>query len=68
MSDGKHVTLLADRKSLSGNLPFRVGAEIGGQIDPRWSVSLFFDHENNGDFARYDEVLNNSGLRLGFGL
>jgi len=68
LNDGKHVTDQLDRKSLGGNLLFRVGGEIGYQIDPRWSVSLFLDHESNAGTARANEGLNSLGLRLGFGL
>lgn len=68
VNDGKHVTNASDRKSLGGNLLFRVGGEIGYQIDPRWSVSLFLDHESNAGSARANEGMNSLGLRLGFGL
>jgi lipid A 3-O-deacylase len=68
VNDGKHASTEPDRKSLGGNLLFRLGGEIGYQIDPRWSVSLFFDHQSNGGLARINEGMNNLGLRLGFGL
>ncbi|WP_149541114.1 acyloxyacyl hydrolase [Siccirubricoccus phaeus] len=68
LNNGKHVTNEPDRKSLGGNLLFRVGGEIGYQIDPRWSVSLFLDHESNAGSARANEGLNSLGLRIGFGL
>lgn len=68
LNDGKHLTTAPDRKSLGGNLLFRVGGEIGYQINPRWSVSLFLDHESNAGSARANEGMNSLGLRLGFGL
>jgi len=68
VNDGKHATIASDRKSLGGNLLFRVGGEIGYQIDPRWSISIFFDHESNGGLARVNEGLNSLGLRVGLGL
>ncbi|MFC7538578.1 acyloxyacyl hydrolase [Siccirubricoccus deserti] len=37
-------------------------------MDPRWSVSLFLDHESNAGSARENEGMNSLGLRLGFGL
>jgi lipid A 3-O-deacylase len=68
LNDGKHLTNASDRKSLGGNLLFHVGGELGYQIDPRWSVSLFVDHQSNAGTARVNEGLNSLGLRLGFGL
>jgi len=68
VNDGRHASDTGNHKSLGGNLLFRVGGEIGYQIDPRWSVSLFLDHESNAGTARYNEGMNSLGLRLGFGL
>ena len=66
VNDGKHNANLPDRKDLGGNLLFHVGAEIGYQIDPTWSVSLFIDHDSNGGTAYRNQGLNSLGLRLGY--
>ncbi|MBX6383998.1 MAG: acyloxyacyl hydrolase [Microbispora sp.] len=66
VNNGLHDRNLPDRKDLGGNLLFHVGAEIGYQIDPTWSVSLFFDHDSNGGLAQANQSLNSIGLRLGY--
>lgn len=68
LNDGKHNARLLDRKDLGGNLLFHVGAEIGYQINPAVSVSLFVDHDSNGGTARRNQGLNSLGLRLGYAL
>lgn len=65
LNDGIHGRTRADRNALGGNLLFRVGAEIGWQMDRNWSVGLFFDHQSNGGTARFNQGLNAVGLRLG---
>ena len=65
VNDGKHATNNPDRKSLGGNLLFHLGAELGYQITPRYSVSVFVDHDSNGGLARLNEGLNSIGLRFG---
>lgn len=68
VNDGLHDRNLPDRKDLGGNLLFHVGVELGYQINPVWSVSLFFDHDSNGGLAKRNQGLNSLGLRLGFAL
>jgi lipid A 3-O-deacylase len=54
-----------DRKSLGSNVLFRESFELGYRITPRWEVSLFFDHVSNAGFARYNQSINDAGLRFG---
>ena len=68
VNDGLHDRRLQGRKDLGGNLLFHVGVELGYQITPVWSVSLFFDHDSNGGLAKRNQGLNSLGLRLGFAL
>ncbi|WP_380069725.1 acyloxyacyl hydrolase [Dankookia sp. GCM10030260] len=68
LNDGKHDARLSDRKDLGGNLLFRVGAEIGYQVDRHLSVSLFIDHDSNAGTARRNQGLNSLGVRLGYAL
>ena len=68
VNDGKHDARLSDRKDLGGNLLFRIGAEIGYQVDRNLSVSFFIDHDSNGGTANRNQGLNSLGLRLGYAL
>jgi hypothetical protein len=68
INDGLHNRRLPDRKDLGGNLLFHVGAELGYQINPTWSVSLFIDHDSNADTAKRNQGLNSLGLRVGYAL
>ncbi|MBD0273402.1 MAG: acyloxyacyl hydrolase [Acetobacteraceae bacterium] len=65
LHDGKLETDDPKRRALGSAGLFRVGAEIGWQATPRWSVSAFFDHDSNGNLAPPNGSLNSYGLRLG---
>lgn len=67
VNDGLHNSRLADRKSLGSSTLFRVGGEIGYQFTPRYSVSLYLDHQSNGGLARRNQGYNTLGLRFGIG-
>jgi len=67
-NNGKHHANLPDRKDLGGVMLFRVGAELGYQIDRSWSVSFFIDHDSNAGLATRNQGLNSLGLRFGFAL
>jgi lipid A 3-O-deacylase len=67
-NNGKHDANLPDRTDLGGNMLFRIGAELGYQFQPNWSVSLFLDHYSNGGLATRNQGLNSLGLRLGYAL
>jgi lipid A 3-O-deacylase len=70
LNDGRHAARFDEPKrlSLGGNLLFHLGAEIGYQITPRYSVSIFYDHDSNADLASHNQGLNSLGLRFGIGL
>lgn len=68
LNDGKHNARLPDRKDLGGNLLFRVGGELGYQLNNGISLSLFLDHDSNGGTAKRNQGLNSVGLRLGYAL
>jgi hypothetical protein len=55
----------ADRKSLGSNALFRECFELGYRVTPRWEVSLLFDHVSNAGLARYNQSINDAGLRVG---
>jgi hypothetical protein len=65
-NNGERVATAADRKSLGSHVLFREAAELGYQIDPVWTISLLLDHESNAGFARYNQSINDFGVRLGF--
>ncbi len=64
-NDGKHFSKLSDRKSLGSNLLFRESFEAGYQINKMYSVSTYFDHVSNGGIQKYNQSLNNLGVRVG---
>jgi lipid A 3-O-deacylase len=54
-----------DRKSLGSQVLFHPGVDIGYRINPRWSVSIYYEHSSNAHLAQENEGLNNAGLRVG---
>lgn len=64
-NNGDRVATAPDRKSLGSPVLFREAAELGYRINPVWTVSLLIDHESNAGFARYNQSINDVGLRLG---
>jgi len=54
-----------ERKSLGGATLFHVGGEVGYEITPTYNVSLYLNHSSNGGFDRYNQALNDLGLRFG---
>ena len=64
-NDGKHFSTKSDRKSLGSNLLFRESFELGYQLSKIHSVSAYFDHVSNGGIQRYNQSLNNLGVRVG---
>jgi hypothetical protein len=63
---GDIVATAANRKNLGSHVLFREAAELGYRIDPVWTISLMIDHESNAGFARYNQSINDVGVRLGF--
>lgn len=65
LHDGRLDTDNPDRKSLGSRLLFRIPFEAGVILNPRYRLSLFFDHVSNGYLAHPNEGLDTLGLRLG---
>lgn len=63
--DGKLDPYWVDRKALGSRVLFHVPLELGFRIDERQSISLYFEHMSNGNFANYNEALDNVGVRYG---
>ena len=53
-------------KALGSRVLFRLAGEIGYDLTPALSVSLYYDHESNAGFAKDNEGLNNAGIRIGW--
>lgn len=64
-NDGLIHSRRADRKSLGSHILFRVGAEVGYWLTPRYELSVFIDHDSNAGFAKENQSINDAGLRLG---
>lgn len=65
-NDGQLNEANPHRKALGSHILFRPAAEIGYQINPTWQVSAYIDHISNGGFAKYNQSINDLGLRLGY--
>lgn len=63
--DGKLDPFWPDRKALGSPVLFHIPFELGFRLDERQSVSLYFEHMSNGNFANYNEALDNLGVRYG---
>ena len=65
-NDGYANTSDPDRKSLGSNVLFRLGGELGYEINNTTAVYLLYEHESNGGLAERNQSLNDLGLRIGF--
>jgi hypothetical protein len=64
-NDGDIVSHQPDRKSLGSHVLFREAVELGYRITPVYEVSVMVDHVSNGGLARFNQSINDVGLRLG---
>jgi|SRR5580700_127054 hypothetical protein len=64
-NDGKIGPAPPDRQALGFFVLFREAFELGYQINPTWQVSAYMDHISNGGLAKYNQSINDLGLRLG---
>jgi hypothetical protein len=65
-NDGQLNASNPRRQALGSHILFREAGDIGYQINPVWNVSIFLDHISNGGFARYNQDINDIGVRFGF--
>ena len=63
--DGNLDASEPDRKALGSRVLFHIPIEIGYRLDERQSISVFFEHMSNGNFADRNEALDSIGLRYG---
>ena len=64
--DGRLGPDAIDRKALGARVLFHIPAEIGYRFDQQHSLSVYFEHISNGYTARFNEGLDNLGLRYGY--
>lgn len=54
------------RKKLGSPVLFHLSAELGFDLTPRTSISIFIDHMSNAGIASQNPGVTNAGARLGF--
>ena len=64
--DGKLEAALPDHKALGSRVLFHIPVEIGYRFDERNSISVYFEHMSNGNFADHNEALDSIGVRYGY--
>jgi hypothetical protein len=55
-----------DRKALGSRVLFHIPIEIGLRLDPRNSISIYFEHMSNGFLVESNEGLDSIGVRYGY--
>lgn len=63
--DGELEPVLADRKALGSRALFHIPAEVGLRLGDN-SLSVYFEHVSNGEFADFNEGLDRLGVRYGY--
>jgi len=66
LHDGNLAPTEADRKALGSRVLFHIPLEFGVRLDARQSLSVYFEHTSNAGTARFNEGLDNIGVRYGF--
>lgn len=64
--DGEIDPGIADRKALGSRVLFHIPIELGVRLDTRNSLSIYFEHVSNGNFADVNEGLDRLGVRYGY--
>jgi len=52
--------------ALGSRILFHLSAELGYAFDDHYSAAFYFEHASNGGIARWNQSLNNAGVRLGY--
>lgn len=55
-----------DHKALGSRVLFHIPAEIGYRFENGQSLSLYFEHDSNAHLRRYNEGLDDLGVRYGY--
>lgn len=56
-----------DHLALGSSVLFHPSVELAYWFNPRWNMSLYFEHSSNAGLARENAGLDNLGVRLGVG-
>jgi lipid A 3-O-deacylase len=65
--DNGHRTESARHLGVGSGVLFHPSIELAYWIDPRLSVSLYFEHSSNAGLEKENAGLNNAGVRVGLG-
>lgn len=63
---GNKNSTASDQKALGSRVLFHVPLELGYFVNPRTTVSVYFDHISNGNTANENEGLDTIGARFGY--
>lgn len=63
--DGELDPVAADKKALGSRVLFHIPIELGLRLDPRNSLSVYFEHISNANTADFNEGLDRIGVRYG---
>ena len=55
-----------DLKALGSTVLFHIPFEVGLRLDAHNSLSVYFEHMSNGEFANFNEGLDRLGVRYGY--
>jgi hypothetical protein len=64
--DGQLTPIDPDRKALGSRVLFHVPVELGYHLDEHNSISVYFEHMSNANTQRYNEGLDDIGVRYGY--
>lgn len=64
--DGEIDPGVANRKALGSRVLFHIPIELGVRLDTRNSLSVYFEHVSNGNFADVNEGMDRLGVRYGY--
>jgi lipid A 3-O-deacylase len=64
-NNGHIRTTSSNHASLGSNVLFHPSAELGYWFNPRYSLSVYYEHSSNAGLANVNDGLNNLGLRFG---
>lgn len=66
LNNGHRHTLDPNRKNLGSHILFHASGELGLRVSVHTDLSLYFDHSSNAGLSRYNESINDAGVRLGW--
>ena len=64
VNDADHRALRPDHKSLGSTILFHLGVELAYRFTPVVAVGAYFDHTSNAGLARFNQSINDAGVRV----